>query len=126
MARGRVRSAGLLAASLGAALVSILLLSRTALPGALLGGGPGVLLGGGADAQTSECAGDPKCASSITGLVGKAARLCASDPDCICDWTHHAQACFFKVRCVVVQGYLAHKKHPPPSDQRRSLGIGLL
>jgi hypothetical protein len=25
-----------------------------------------------------------------------------------------------------VQGYLAHKKHPPPWDQYESLGIGLL
>ena len=26
----------------------------------------------------------------------------------------------------VLQGYLAHRKHPPPSDHHRSLGIGLL
>jgi len=25
-----------------------------------------------------------------------------------------------------IQGYLAHKKHPPPWDHHRSLGIGLL
>ena len=25
-----------------------------------------------------------------------------------------------------VQGYLAHKKHPPPKTHHRSLGIGLL
>ena len=25
-----------------------------------------------------------------------------------------------------LQGYLAHKKHPPPQDHHRSLGIGLL
>ena len=95
MARRRVLSAGLLAASLASAFVSVLLLSGTALPG--------VLLGGGADAQKSECAGDPKCASSITGLVAKAARLCASDPECVCDFTHDAQECFFKVRRVVVK-----------------------
>ena len=25
-----------------------------------------------------------------------------------------------------IQGYLAHKKHPPPQDHHRSLGIGVL
>ena len=25
-----------------------------------------------------------------------------------------------------LQGYLAHKKHPPPADHHRSLGVGLL
>ena len=29
-------------------------------------------------------------------------------------------------RRVPVQGYLAHKKQPPPEDHHRSLGIGLL
>ena len=28
-------------------------------------------------------------------------------------------------KCIV-QGHLAHKKHPPPWDPQRSLGIGLL
>ena len=27
---------------------------------------------------------------------------------------------------IVLQEYLAHKKHPPPQDHHRSLGIGLL
>ena len=26
----------------------------------------------------------------------------------------------------ILQGYLAHKKHPPPKDHHRFLGIGLL
>lgn len=81
MAGRRVGSAVLLAASLASALISILLLSRPAFPSVLLLG----------------CS-DPKCASSIKGLVAKAASLCASDPECICDWTNNAQECFFKVR----------------------------
>ena len=28
--------------------------------------------------------------------------------------------------CTMLQEYLAHKKHPPPKDHHRSLGIGLL
>ena len=33
---------------------------------------------------------------------------------------------FAQVLPRALQGYLAHKKHPPPQDHPRSLGIGLL
>ena len=32
----------------------------------------------------------------------------------------------FSPRGLHVQGYLSHKKHPPPQDHQKSLGIGLL
>jgi hypothetical protein len=87
----------------GKLLLPVVLVLSTLLVSQLGGpGGPRDLLQAGAnDAAVnqarSECAGDPACASSIKKLVAKAAGLCASDPSCICDWTRHAQDCFFKV-----------------------------
>ena len=38
----------------------------------------------------------------------------------------HLKVCCRDLAGVFLQGYLAHKKHPPPLDHNRSVGIGLL
>ena len=52
--------------------------------------------------------------------------LCVQLPLPIPDEGAHACSIHVDYELLRVQGYLAHKKLPPPYDHRRALGIGLL